>query len=223
VFTIFLSEAMTPFYQNISHFPTVFFTFLLAVCLLFWLIAIIGIIDIDALDLPDISIGAEESGMINGAAGLLMKAGLNGVPFTIVLSFIALFGWTISYNAVHFLHVADYYAPVRWLANIIIFLVALYSAVFLTAQVIKPLRRFFNKLSVDVQKIVLGQVAIVRTSRVDDKFGEAEFNDGAAGLILKVRAFGSSTFKKNDRVVLLEYLEFDNAYRIISEEEFTNK
>lgn len=222
MFAMLLSDSMTPFFQNISSFPTVIFTFLLTLCLLFWLVAIIGIIDIDVLDVGDADIGGGDNGMVNGAAGLMMKLGLNGVPVTIILSFIALFGWTISYNAVHFLHTASLIAPIRWLANGVIFVLALYVSILLTAQAIKPLRGLFNKMSQDVQKLVLGQVATVRTSRVDEKFGEAEFNDGGAGLILKVRAFGADQFKRHDRVVLLEYLETENAYRVVSEEEFTN-
>ncbi|HEY7773900.1 MAG TPA: DUF1449 domain-containing protein [Marinagarivorans sp.] len=222
MFAMLLTDSMTPFYQNISSFPTVIFTFLLTLSLLFWLVAIIGVVDIDILDIGDAEMGSSGSSMVNGAAGLLMKLGLNGVPITIILSFIALFGWTISYNAVHFLHTASFITPIRWLANVVIFMVSLYVAILLTAQAIKPLRSLFNKMSQDVQKVVLGQVATVRTSRVDEKFGEAEFNDGGAGLILKVRAFGTDQFKRHDRVVLLEYLEADNAYRVVSEDEFTN-
>lgn len=216
-----IGENMTPFFQNISSFPTVFFTFLLTICLFFWLISILGFVDFDALDLPDIDAGSESS-MANGAAGLLMKLGLNGVPATIILSFIALFGWTISYNAIHFLHIADWATPIRWFANIGVFVISLFLAVVLTAQAIKPLRSLFNKMSNDVPKQVIGQVAIVRTSRVDEVFGEADFNDGAAGFIFKVRATDGRIFKKNDRVVLIEYLESQNAYQVISEKEFSN-
>lgn len=221
MFAFFVSESMTPFYQNMSSFPTVIFTFLLTVCLLFWLVSILGILDIDALDLPDVD-AASEGSMVNAAAGLLMKLGLNGVPVTVIISFIALFGWTASYNAIHFLHIADWAMPFRWIANVGVFIGSLFLAVVITAQAIKPLRCLFNKMSHDVPKQVIGQVAIVRTSRVDEKFGEAEFNDGAAGFIFKVRATGGRVFKKNDRVVLLEYLEDKNAYQVVSEKEFYN-
>lgn len=220
MFAVFFSESMTPFYQNISSFPTVFFTFLLALCFLFWVVSILGVVDIDLLDIPDADMN--NGGMANAAAGLLVKFGLNGVPITIILSLIALIGWTISYNAVHFLGISSWSFPLRWSANIGVFVMALYVATFLTAQIIKPIRGLFNKLSENVDKNILGQIAVVRTSRVDEKFGEAELDDGAAGLILKVRAFGDASFKKNDRVVLLEYLEADNVYRVIAESEFVN-
>ncbi len=95
-----------------------------------------------------------------------------------------------------------------------------YVAVMITAIVIKPVRPLFKKAQQQTVKRVLGQTAVVRTSRVDREFGEAVLEDGGAGLIFKVRSTGDSTFEKGDRVVLLEHLKEQNIYRVISEEEF---
>ena len=99
--------------------------------------------------------------------------------------------------------------------------VSFYVAILITSQVIKPLRSLFKSMSNDIQKKILGQAAVVRTSRVDEKFGEAEFNDGGAGLILKVRSFDGVVFKRNDRVILLEYVAEQNFYKVIAESEFS--
>ena len=69
----------------------------------------------------------------------------------------------------------------------------------------------------------MGQVAIVRSSKVDDMSGEANFDDGGAGLIVKIRSFGEKTFVRGDKVVLLEYLPEQHMYRVISEDEFLGK
>ena len=82
------------------------------------------------------------------------------------------------------------------------------------------MRPIFKKMEQDVEKLVMGQTAIVRTSRVDNDFGEALLDDGGAGLILKIRSTGSNTHKQGDRVVLIEYLKELNVFRVISEEEF---
>lgn len=229
MFAIFLSKDMDPFYQNISSFPTAVFTLIFIVCLLYWLIAILGFIDIDFLD-TDMDIASHDpSGLdiqhdlssVDVLAGLLLRFGLYGVPLTIIISFIALFGWFFCYYIVHYLFgfIADGW--LHFLAGIPVFLFALYSAVLITAQLIKPLRLLFKKTEQQTLKKILGQIAIVRTSRVDNKFGEAIFEDGGAGLVLKVRSIGDETFKKGDAVVLLEYLDEKNTYRVISEQDFS--
>lgn len=225
MFAILLSEKMDPFYQNVSSFPTVFFTFFLLLSLMFWMIAVLGLIDIGFLDVIDVDGGildldGDGSTVPDGIAGFILILGLNGVPITIIITLVSMFGWFISYYLVYF---SDGYllgGLVSWLANIGFFLLSLYVAIKLTSVVIRPLRPLFEKMQQNTQQIIIGQTAIVRTSRVDEGFGEAVLDDGGAGLILKIRAMEGDQFTKNDRVVLLEYLMELNAYRVISEEEF---
>ena len=96
----------------------------------------------------------------------------------------------------------------------------LYLAVMMTSVAIRPLRPLFQKAQQQTVKHVLGQVAIVRSSRVDQDYGEAVMEDGGAGLILKIRAGADTSFTKGDRVVMLEYQPEKNTYRVISEAEF---
>ena len=226
MFAIFLTDNMDPFYQNIASFPTVFFTFFLLVVVLYWLVAVLGFVEIDVLDfdLPDAQAGSD-NGLTNAnvLAGVMLRFGLYGVPVTIILSFIALFSWFICYYLVHFLFAFIPDGVLSFLAGIPVLLFSLYVSVMLTATVIKPLRPLFKKTSQDTIKRVLGQSAIVRTSRVDSRFGEAILDDGGAGLILKVRATAGTTFVKGDRVVLLEHDKEKNVYRVISEAEFNGQ
>jgi len=226
MFAILLTDNMDPFYQNISSFPTVFFTFFLLIIVLYWLVAILGFVEIDVLDfdLPDADADLDP-GLTNTnvLAGLMLRFGLQGVPVTIILSFIALFGWFISYYIVHFLFGIVPDGLLTYLAGLPVLAGSLYVSVMITALLIKPLRPLFKKATQETVKRVLGQTAIVRTSRVDNSFGEAVLEDGGAGLIFKVRSIGEVKFEKGDRVVLLEHDKEKNVYKIISEEEFSGK
>lgn len=231
MFVIFLTEGMDPFYQNITSFPTVFFTLFLALSVLYWLIAVLGFVDLDILDfdLPgadgavDMDLDIDSNNALTNPdvlAGLMLRFGLHGVPVTVIVSFIALFGWLVSYYVVHFLFGIVPDGVFRYLAGLPVLAGALYLAVMVTSVVIKPIRPLFKKAQQETDKKVLGQTAVVRTSRVDSEFGEAVLEDGGAGLILKVRATDGEAFEKGDRVVLLEHIQDTNTYRVISEREF---
>jgi hypothetical protein len=214
----------------ISSFPTAIFTFVLGVAVLYWIFALFGFVEIDALDVDVPELDGQMSLNAHGEhtfaemfSGLLMKLGLNGVPLTIVISFIALAGWMISYYISLFSVTLFGHGWIRYITGIPIFFASLYAAVLITAQVIKPLRKFFAKAEQQIQKVILGQTAVVRSSRVDQDFGEAFLDDGGAGLILKVRTIGGTQFHHGDKVVLLEYDANKNSYRVISEEEFLGK
>lgn len=229
MFAILFTDQMDGFYQNILSFPTVIFSILLVVCVLFWLVAILGFLDISFLDLPDIDgdlSGSDVSASSDGpstpdaVAGIILKLGLNGVPLTVVISLITIFSWLISYYSINFVRDIVSSGPLYYIAGLFILFVALYLSALITAKIISPLRPMFKKMEQDIEKQVLGQTAEVRTSRVDTHFGEAILDDGGAGLILKVRAINEEKFTKGDKVVLIEYLKESNAFRVVSEQEF---
>lgn len=227
MFAILVSDKMDVFYENITSFPTVIFTVFLILCFFYWIIAVLGLIDFDFLDfdLPDgdVDLGVNDSlDNVNVLAGLLLKLGLNGVPFPIVFSIITVLGWLICYYAVYFTFPLVPGSFLEFIVGIPIFVGSLYLAAMITAKIIKPLRPIFRAANQEVQKTILGKIAIVRTARVDKTFGEATVEDGGAGLIVKVRSFKDETFARGDRIVLLEYVKEENIYKVISETEFSD-
>jgi hypothetical protein len=225
MFAIFLSSKMDPFYEIILSFPVVIFSVLLILCLLFWLIAILGMLDISLLDVPDIELGSdvgdEGASTPDAVAGIILRFGLNGVPLTVIITLVALIGWFVSYYIVHFIFVYIPEGLFIYIAGLLVLISTLYISVLMTARIIKPLRPFFKKIERDIEKLVMGRTATVRTSRVDESFGEVSLEDGGAGLILKVRSSDGVRYEKGEQVVLIEYLKEINAFRVVSEKEFT--
>lgn len=199
MFAILLSEGMNPFYQNISSFPTAIFTFILAICVLYWLFAVLGVVDIDVLDIDGLDADVDwgnDAATPNAMAGIMLKFGLNGVPVTIIISFLSLFGWLASYYSMHYLSFLIPKGLFTYLFGLLVLIIAFWLAVLFTAMIVKLLSPFFNKIEQQTIKHILGQSAVVRTSKVTDSFGEAFLDDGGAGLILKVRSSKDKSFTK---------------------------
>lgn len=210
---------MDTFLQIILTFPTIFFTFFLVLSAVYWLLTVLGFVGIEALDMD---LDGDSVASLNVFSGLLFRLGLNGVPLTIVISLIALLGWVFCFLIVYFVYP---WIRVPWLqlvTGIPVVVGVLYVSAIITAMIIKPLRPIFLASNQQVQKQILGQVAVVRTGEVNRSFGEAYLEDGGAGLIIKVRAYKDEVFKRGDRVVLLEYVAGENLYRVVSEADFNN-
>lgn len=210
---------MDTFLQIILTFPTIFFTFFLVLSAVYWLLTVLGFVGIEALDMD---LDGDSVASLNVFSGLLFRLGLNGVPLTIVISLIALLGWVFCFLIVYFVYP---WIRVPWLqlvTGIPVVVGVLYVSAIITAVIIKPLRPIFLASDQQVQKQILGQVAVVRTGEANRSFGEAYLEDGGAGLIIKVRAYKDEVFKRGDRVVLLEYVAGENLYRVVSEADFNN-
>ena len=220
MFAILLSKEMDPFYQIITAYPTVLFTVGLLLAVVFWGIAVLGLVDIGILDVADAFDFDIDAGTVpDGVAGVVLRFHLDGVPLTISLSFIFLLGWIFSYFGVYFCEGLNLFWPLGIVLETGIFFLSLFMAIKITSFLIRPLKPFFKHLQKHSIKVLIGKTAVVRTLRLDANFGEVYLEDGEAGLVLKARSFGAE-YKKGDRVVLVEYNKEKNNYHVVIEDEF---
>lgn len=208
---------MERFVYTAFAFPTVVFTFLLGLAVLFWLVSLFGLFDMDSLvdGLDGGDGGFDDTGGF--LAGLLWRFRLVGYPLTLVFTVVALLGWWICYYAMFFVQPLLPWAWLRFPLGFALLPCALYGAAWLAGKMLHPLRRFFVQAEVSARGFI-GQTALVRTSRVDESFGEALLNDGGAGLIVQVRS--KSPLEYGERVVLLEFDAEKHVYHVISERDF---
>lgn len=209
-------------------FPTAIFTVFLGIMVVLWLITSLGMLDIEFLDL-DIDLDGDtdidlnmESATAEAVAGFLINWGLVGVPITIMLTVLSVVSWVICYYLVYFLFFLIPDGLLSYLAGAVTIVISFMAAVRVTAWLIKPLKPLFKKLGKTVEKTVLGQVAIVRSSKVTTTFGEAVLNDMGADLLLKIWADEPNEFKKGDKVVPIEYNAQKGTYLVVLETEFKN-
>lgn len=210
---------MEIFLQTALSFPTVIYSFLLLLAIFYWIIVSFGLIEIDVLNVEADST-LDSAGQGEGVAALLSKLKLNDVPLTLVLTLLFLFGWFLTYFVELLLLSHLPLGLLRYPVGAVVVVVAMIIVLPFCGLVCAPLRPLFRKMEASTSKSVLGQTAVVRSGRVTSTHGEAVLEDGGAGLILRVRADEARGFKRGDRVVLLEYLEAQHAYQVITEDEF---
>lgn len=205
------------FINNISLYPTIVFTGLVMFVTLYWLVSLLGVVDMDTVDIGDAGDIADlaSTGMLTG---LLLKFGLYGVPLIVILTLVSLLGWVLSYVYTSLLHQYFDSGILYYLFGTGALLLVLVVSMWLTGIIISPIRKNIASIPKRNAANNLGKIAIVRTLSVTDKHGEAELSDGGAGLILKIRpdsAHSAQPLKQGDSVVLVEYLDDANAYRAI--------
>lgn len=139
----------------------------------------------------------EEAG---GLAGLIQSLGLGGVPVTLMLSLLILAAWGFCIAAMQALGAGG----AGWLA-VATSLLSLGLAVPVTAVLIRPLRRFFTTIEAPRNRDFLGKVCTITTLRVDERYGQAEIEDGGAGLVVQVRSTDPGRLSRGDRALIFDY------------------
>jgi hypothetical protein len=207
------------FLQTALTFPTLVFSILLGVSAVYWLLAASGLDDGDAVD--GLLSGDSDSGEAGVAAGMLAKLGLSGVPVMVVFTTFSFMGWLGTYF-VHLLGLGQVPEQMRTLAGFGALLAMFFVAVAATSIVLRPVSRAMAKLR-PAEVSLIGQAGVVITPTLASNYGQAAFDDGGAGLILQVRYDDPHPLQRGDRIVLIEYLEGQNAYRVVSEQQFLSK
>lgn len=153
------------------------FTFGLALFAIYWLLALLGTIDIDALDI-DFSADADadmETDVSAGSAGLfgsfLKMVNATDIPLMMVLSVLNLFMWMFAIIS----NVA-FNPSQSWLiaAGLLVvnFIVSCVCTKIVT-QPLKPLVKAFKKGENDDEPVI-GRVGIVKSRIIDSNYGQVE-------------------------------------------------
>lgn len=171
-------------------FPAVLFTFALVVVVGYWALVIVGGLGVDSLDSDG---GAD-------ASGALSAIGLGGVPASVTLSVLIAVAWFGSFTGSAALPQDNFLTDVGILVG------ALIIAWLATKLLSIPLKRMFPDEKLPTRSDFLGQVCVIRTGRVDAKFGQAEVtaDDGSSALV-QVRQTGEYELGAGENALIYDY------------------
>lgn len=200
---------MDQFLDIALSFPTVVFTVLLAAVLLYWILVALGLLDMDWLDLDfevdgidgldavdgagegldvDADADVDAEGSSGGPLAVLLRTfGLTGVPLTVSLSLVVLAAWVVTYLTSRTL-AATPGADLAVALGLGVLAAAFFVGLLFAAVGVKPLKPVFATHQAASVRSFVGQPCTVTTLTVSDRFGQAEVDDGGAGLLVQIRS-----------------------------------
>ncbi|KID56203.1 ubiquinone biosynthesis protein UbiH [Pseudoalteromonas luteoviolacea] len=196
------------FLNTIFTFPTVVFTTLLLIVIVFWLIALLGFADIDMLE-GDVELDVE------GGGDSFFQMGFGGVPLTISISLVVLISWVASFYAHQLFAYALGDGVMFYLLGGAMMLACLVASIPLTALLVKPLRRFFDSKETASKNDFIGLECVIATSKVTDQFGQAKVQFQGTEQLIEVRSDEEGVFALGDVALLIEHDTNRNSYLVV--------
>ncbi|MGC4094131.1 MAG: glycine zipper family protein [Polyangiaceae bacterium] len=216
-------------------FPSVVFTVLLGVVLVYWAFVMVGVIHIGegsegALD------GLGDGG-VEGATKGLLEGHLDGGDIGGDHADLGDGGELESAGAVasllHALHLRSAPATVvlsllvtfSWLVSVLfmqavtrlwpalqgtglsalVLLLSPIGALPFTSLAVRPLSGLFAPRRAPTKADLIGKTCVVRTGSVSERFGEATLEDGGAGLVIRVRVDGGKQLKRGEQALIVDF------------------
>ena len=185
-------------------------TVLLGLVAVFWVLSILGTVDLDSIDFDldaDMDTDAEgASGSVSeGALGFMFRfVNAQDIPVMMVLSLLTLFMWVISIAS------NDYLNPNQsgWIAAGL-FLVNFVMSAILVKVVTHPLRPLLSSLKNDKehQEPLVGLSGTVKSRILDSNFGQVEVprDKGAPALLNAILPEGREALVRGDKILVIDH------------------
>ena len=192
-------------------------TILLVPVALYWLLNVLGAVDLDFLDVDfdhDTHGAHHDSSHDSWFHGALRFVNATDVPVMIVLSVLVILLWACAMIGNLWFN-----AQQSGLTGGIIAGTALVAAVVLTRYVVAPLKPFFRLIRADDEKHppVVGRSGIVRTAWVDERSGQVEIEMQGAPLLLNAKvAAGTFSLPRNTEVIVVSHDAVTGVYTVRS-------
>jgi hypothetical protein len=210
---------MGNFYAAVFSYPTAVYTALLGIVLVYWVLAVIGLVDFEHSGL-DVDIDAQvdtDPSELSTLAGYVVAFGLNGVPFSVAVSLVVLYGWVGSCLAGMWLQPLVPAGLLGWLAGTAVFGAASALALVLSARTIRPLRKLFVTHAALANAALVGQLCRVITGSVDQRVGRAEVAQRGASINIRVWAKVPNALTKGSPARIVDYDAERARYLIVPE------
>lgn len=206
---------MKELFTAASSAPNLIPTLLLAFVILYWLVVLIGAIDIDSLDVDvnvdtDVDVDVDADGELSGGGldRVLAFFNLGQVPLMVFLTFWILPVWVLSVLGNYYLGNSSF------LIGLIILLPSLIAGLFIAKVLTNPLAKVFGKLNQESNETVIGKICTITTQATHQRVGQALVQTSGAPLLLNVKTYEGVSLERGDTAMVIEQQEGRNIYYI---------
>ena len=203
-------------WQLLSSFPSAIPTVLLAVLLIYWLLSMIGMVDLgDALEIDvDAGHAGTDTPQLHTLAGYLVALGLGGVPLSVAASVLVFFTWLLTALLHQYVLVWVPTELLRTLCGIAVLVFAAVLSLPIAARVLKPMRGLFVKHAARSNDSLVGLDCRIVTQKVDQGFGRAEVDSLGTSINIRVWAAVPNTLGKHSRAIIVAYDVVTQQYEV---------
>lgn len=175
-------------------------TVLLIIVILYWIINLLGLFDVEMFDAD----GGDSPAGSNSHTGVMSNVFTFGdLPITIVFSFFALFFWMGTILSNH------YIGNTSLIIGLAIFVPNLILGFVLTKIIVIPLNKVYkllNQESHEASTDFSGSTCIINIEADDKRIGQGEINNYGDSILVNIKSSEGKVLKKGQNVLLIEYL-----------------
>ncbi|MFT6854657.1 MAG: hypothetical protein ACJA0X_000623 [Cyclobacteriaceae bacterium] len=196
-----MTELLAFAFSGVNIIPTI----LLIFTILYWLIVIVGVIDIDALDF-DFDVDGDVE--LEGLASVLSFFNIGHMPLMVFITFFTIPLWMVT------LITNDLLGVTSFIAGLLIFLPATIACLFVAKFFTIPIAKIYRKIRTETEAIkdIIGRVCIAKLPISHDRKGQAEIKINGTSILITAKTREGYTVPKNATALIIEFQKAQNFY-----------
>ena len=196
-----MSELLPFAFSGINLIPTVLLMFTVA----YWLIVILGVVDLDSIDV-DIDGGVE----LDGLASVLSFFNIGQMPLMIFITFFSIPLWMVTLLA------TDLFGFNAILPNILIFVLTSVLCLFIAKFLTTPIAKLYLKIRRETEAIenIIGQVCTAKLPITSGKKGQAELKVNGTSILIYAKTREGLRIDKNESALIIDFVKDQNYYYV---------
>lgn len=191
--------------------PNIIPTALLVFVLVYWLVVILGAIDLDFFDVDvDLEAEADVDGelSVSWLNHVLAFFNLGQVPFMLFLTFLVVPWWAITVLGNHYL------GNESFALSLVVLIPALLVSLFVAKFLTMPFVRVYQALDQEDNTTPVGKICQMTSGASHAKVGQAQVTTNGAPIVLNVRAYEGRSLLAGDSAMVIEYDAGRNVYLV---------
>lgn len=205
-----MQEFLDLSFSGVNLIPTILLIFVMV----YWIIVILGAIDVDTLDIDiETEIELDTDGDVEvsgeGLSSVLSFFNIGHMPLMIFLSFLAFPMWVLSLWSTDFIGIDNV------LINSGLLLVSFIASLFIAKFLTTPIAKFYMKLRLQDEAInPIGKRCKVLLTVKSDSLGQAEIKANGTSILISAITRDGLEIKKGESALVIDHIKDGNHYLI---------
>lgn len=188
-------------------------TVLLIFVLVYWLIVILGMIDVDTVDVDldlDVDVDADVEVELGGLTSVLSFFNIGHMPLMIFITFFSLPLWVSS------ILVNDLFGIHSFLPGLITFVPLFIGSLFVAKFLTIPIAKFYRKIRQETEavKYIVGQVCKAKLPISDSDLSQAEIKVNGTSVLINAKTRNGISISKGEQALVIEHNEVEKFYYV---------
>lgn len=196
-------------FSGVNIIPTILLIFTVA----YWLIVILGVIDVDTLDFDldtDVDVDLDAEVDLDGLSAVLAFFNIGQMPLMVFITFYSLPLWMFTLMG------NDWFGFQSFGAGLFVFIPMMIGSLFVAKILTMPVAKFYKKIKGQTEAVenIVGKICVAKLKITGEKKSQAEIKVKGTSILIYVKTKDGINIEKGETALVIDFEKEQKYYYV---------